>query len=194
MKFSVHIVCVALVLTGCVYKTGALRKQISHYQGDGTISDASIAVPPFFSGPGFRIIFDGFDPSRAYEGSYRLNGVPKTKYGESTIYVRFPGDWSPELDSTKKRVTAVLSFAILDESGVVLKSQEIAFSSAVWSWQGAGGDGVFGLWVKDEPYGAKNRFYFDPAKQYQLRVSYVPGSVPPQTTNMFLSIENGGRI
>ncbi len=193
MKSVRYILCLALSLTGCVYKTGALRRQISHYEGDGAIRDASIGAPPFFWGPGFRIVFPAFDPRKPYEHSYQLKGVPKTKYGESTIYVRFPGDWSPDLDSVKQKVTAVLSFNILDGNGVVLKSQDIVFSRAIWSWSGGAGD--FGLWVQNENgYGAKNDFYFDPPKRYTLQIVYVPGSVPPPTTNMYVTIENGGYL
>jgi hypothetical protein len=185
--------CVALFLVGCVHKTGALREQISHYQGDGTIRDVSFAAEPFFSGPGFRIAFAGFDPRKPYEGSYRFKGVPKTKYGESTIYVRFPGDLPPDLDA-KKNVTSVLSFSILDQKGALLKSQKFVFNSVVWSWQQSATSGLFGLWIQGDAYGAKNRFYFEPAKEYQLQFTYAPGATPPQTTNMYLTIENGGRM
>ncbi len=195
MRSSVYILSFALGLTGCVYKTGALRNQISHYKGDGTITDASIGAPPFFWGPGFRLVFPGFDPSKSYEHSYQLNGVPKTKYGASTIYVRFPGDWSIDLDKEKTNITAVLSFTVLDENDTVLKSQEVKFSTADWSWAGGAGVGVFGLWVYDRPNNrTENIFNFAPAKSYRLKIVYTPGPVPPQTTNMYISIENGGRI
>jgi hypothetical protein len=189
-----YIVCLALLASGCVYKTGALRRQVHQYQGEGMITDASIGAPPFFWGPGFRIVFPSFDPSRPYQHSYQLKGVPKTKYGASTIYVRFPGNCSPDLDRAKTKITAVLSFAILDENHAVLKSQDVDFSKAVWSWEGGGQPGVFGLWVYDRANNrTENVFTFDPAKLYTLRIVYKPGLVPPQTTNIYVTVENGGR-
>jgi hypothetical protein len=194
MRPLICIVCLALLASGCVYKTGALRQQVREYQGEGVITDASIGAPPFFWGPGFRIAFPSFDPSKPYEHSYQLKGVPKTKYGASTIYVRFPGDWSPDLDRAKTKITAVLSFAILDENHAVLKSQNVDFSTAVWSWEGGGQPSVFGLWVYDRANKrTENVFTFDPAKSYTLRIVYTPGLVPPQTTNIYVTVENGGR-
>jgi hypothetical protein len=193
MKYSIYILCLALGLTGCIYKTHALSRQVSHYKGDGSITDASIGAPPFFWGPGFRIVFPGFDPSKDYEHSYLLKGVPKTKYGASTIYVRFPGDWSPELNSEKTAITAVLSFTVRDESQTVLKSVEVKFSTAIWSW--GAGRRLFGLWVWNRPNNStENIFDFDPARSYTLRIIYTPGPVPPQTTNMYVTVENGGGI
>src|ERR1039457_4449284 len=119
MKPLNYIVCIALLTSGCVYRTGALRQQVRKYQGEGVITDASIGSPPFFWSPGFRIVFPSFDPTKPSEHSYQLKGVPKTKYGASTIYVRFPGDWSPDLDHAKTKITAVLSLAILDENHAI---------------------------------------------------------------------------
>jgi hypothetical protein len=193
MRSFKYILCLALISTGCVYKTGALRSQVRHYDGDGVINDASIEAPPFFLAPGFRIVFPAFDSRKPYEHSYVLKGVPKTKYGASTIYVRFLGNWSADVDKFKERVTSTLTFSILDEDGTILKSQDVVFKTAVWSWEGGGGDGVFGLWVHNRDRYDYNDFYFDPAKRYILRIIYVPGSVPPQTETIYVTVENGGR-
>jgi hypothetical protein len=192
----VVITCIALLASGCVYETGALRHQVLHYKGDGVITDASIGAPPFFWGPGFRIVFPGFDPGKPYEHYYQLKGVPKTKYGASMIYVRFPGDWSPDLDRAKTNITATMSFEILDENRAVLKSQNVDFRTAVWSWEGGGGEGLFGLWVNNQSSNSaeNEEFTFDPAKSYILRIVYTPGLFPPQTTNIYVTVENGGRI
>src|SRR3954469_14875262 len=191
MKSTIYVLCIALLLTGCVYKTGALHRQIARYKGDGTIIDASIGAPPFFWEPGFRLVFPNFDPAQPYEHSYRLQGVPKTKYGASTIYVCFPGDWSPDAYIAKSNVTAVLCFTVLGENGTVLKSQEIKFNTAIWSH----GAGIFGLWVYDRPnHKIENIFNFDPGKLYSLKIVYAPGPTPPQTKTMYISVENGGRI
>jgi hypothetical protein len=196
-KLILCVVAATLAFVGCVYKTKALRKQVTRYEGDGLIRDASLTVFPITRIPGFRISFPGFDPNLPYQSTYTFKGVPKTKSRESMLYVRFPGLYSPELDELKKKVTAVLSYTILDEGGNVLTNQDITFSNAWWSWAGGGGQGIFGLWVDRRPddlYGAQNTFYFDPTNRYTLRVKYEPGTSPPQTTNMFISIENGGRI
>jgi hypothetical protein len=159
------------------------------------MTDTSIGSPLFFRSPGFRIAFPGFDPAKPFENSYQLGGVPEIKHAASTIYVRFPGNWSPDLDQTKTNITAVLSLSIFDENHILLKSQDVIFSKAVWSWSGRGGKGEFGLWVHNPGHnGSETGFTFDPAKTYTLRVIYTPGMVPPSTTNIYLTIENGGRI
>jgi hypothetical protein len=195
MRFAGHVLLISLALcTGCVYRTGALRQQVCMYRGEGVINDVSIGAPPFFWSPGFRIIFPGFDPNKPFECSYQLKGVPKTKYGASTVFVRFPGDLSPDLDHAKTKITAVLSLAILDENHNVLKAQNVDFSTAVWSWKGGGGEGEFGLWVENpDNNGTETDFKFNPAKTYTLKVIYKPGLVPPQTTKIYITVENGGR-
>jgi hypothetical protein len=190
-KLLLCIAAATLVFAGCVYKTKALRKQVSRYEGDGVIKDASLTVFPITRIPGFRISFPAFDPNLPYQSTYMFKGVPKTKSRESMVYVRFPRRYSPDLDEIKKGVTSVLSYTLLDQGGTVLTTQEIVFSHAWWSgnWE------TFALWVeKPREYGAQNTFYFDPTNRYTLRVKYEPGPSPPQTTNMFISIENGGHI
>ena len=182
-----YIVCLALLASGCVHKTGALRQQVHEYQGEGVITDVSIGAFPLFESPGFRIVFPSFDPTKSYEHSYQLKGVPKTKYGASTIYVRFPGNWSPDLDSAKTKITAVLSFTISDENHAVLKSQDVDFNTAVWFWEGGGGEGLFGLWVDNPAHsGTENDFTFDPGKSYTLKIVYTPGLVPPPADHKHL--------
>ena len=184
------ITAAALIFPGCIYKTKALRKQVSRYQGDGVITDTSLTVFPLVRIPGYRIDFPGFDQNSPNQSTYTFKGVPKTRGAESVIYVRFPGRYSPDLDEIKKSVTSVLSYTVLDQSGTVLTTQEIVFSNAWWS----GSWDTFALWVqKPGDYGAQNTFYFDPTNGYTLRVKYEPGT-PPATTNMFISIENGGHI
>lgn len=194
-KLILSIAAAALVSAGCVHKTKALRKQVSRYEGDGIITDASLAVFPIARSPGFRISFPGFDPKKDCEREYTFRGVPKIKHYASAICVRFPGPYSPDLDEIKKRVTSVLSYSISDEAGNVLTNQNVTFSNAWWSWSGGRGAGVFGLWVeRPGQYGMQNSFYFEPTNRYTLRIKYEPGSAPPQTTNMFILIENGGHI
>jgi len=178
-------------LTGC--QTGALRVQVSRYEGDGAIADTSLGAPPIFWSPGFRVVFPPFDPKKSYTHSYHLKGVPTTK-DTSTIYVRFTGDWSPDLDRLQKSITSTLSFRILDENGISLKAQKVVFSEAIWSWE-SGKPGTFGLWVHDPIRNTvKNSFLFDRSKQYTLQIVYNPGPVPPRAERLWITVESGGTM
>lgn len=196
LRYAVQVILTVLV-AGCVCRTGALRSEVSRFRGDGLIEDTSLALVPFFWGPGFRIVFPGFDPTKPYEHSYQFKGVPKSKRQASMIYVRFSDNGSPRtMEDAKSKITAVLTLAVLDGSGTVLKSQEMKFSDAVWSWEGGGGhSGVFGLWISEGANnGISNVFGFDPEESYTLRIVYTPGGVPPDTTNVWVTIENGGKL
>ena len=185
------------LLAGCVYHTGALRKQVRVYTGDGVITDISLAAPLLFSSPGFKIVLPPFDSSKPYEQVYNLAHVPQTgPKDSSSIDICFPGEWSLDLDQIQQNVTASLSFEIRDDTGAILKALTIPFKdrNTIWSWAGGGGKGEFGLWVEDSPLGAKNGFYFDPAKHYTLHITYTPGEIPPATTQMWITIKNGGTI
>ncbi|HSY20394.1 MAG TPA: hypothetical protein VK815_18765 [Candidatus Acidoferrales bacterium] len=197
MKTTICLLCSTLLLTGCVYHTGALRSQVRSYAGDGVITDVSVGSPPFFWSPGFRIVLPAFDPAKPYEQSYNLKNVPKNSDKEvSMINVSFLGDWSMDLDQIKQKTTSNLSFEILDDTGAIVKSLTIPFNdkNTIWSWMQTSEGGEFGLWVHEEPCSEKNTFYFDPAKHYTLHITYIPGEVPPSANRIWITIKNGGTI
>jgi len=200
MKTAICLLCSTLLLTGCIYHTGALRSQVRSYAGDGVITDISVGSPPFFWSPGFRIVLPAFDPAKPYEQSYNLKNVPKTRNKDaSAINISFPGYWLLDPDQIKQKTTSTLSFEILDDNGAVVKSLEIPFKDKNTIWSGRGGypGGEFELWVAaDVPrsYSVTNMFYFDPAKHYTLHIIYTPCPVPPKTERMWITIDNGGTI
>jgi hypothetical protein len=153
--------------------------QVLRYSGDGVIHAAPIM-------PGYQITFPKFGASQPYSASYRLSRVPQRKYGEPVIYLRFY--WSrgfANIDQVKKQVTAEFRFTLLDEEGELIQSADLPVSASIWT----GGTDFWGIYQLDQ-----SRLRFSRDASYVLNVSYTPGAVPPPTSELYFSVEDGGTL
>jgi hypothetical protein len=176
-----------LSLNGCVVGNLAMWIQVKRYSEDGIIYDSASSVPilgAVFSLPGYRIEFPKFLPDRAYGASYRLSNVPQRGGHPATVYLRFgpKPDWIRALYK-QKSVTAVFRIILEDNQRRILHSAELPVATSGWTDAG----GPFGVYELQ-----KSEFFFEAHKSYILRVSYIPGEVPPPADELHFSIENQG--
>jgi hypothetical protein len=178
------LLCVAL--NGCVVGNLVMSIQVMRYSGDGVIYNCSSSPPilgPLFSWPGYRIEFPKFPSDRSHEASYRLSNVPQRGSHPAIVYLRFvQPDWAAAR-TKKKSVTALFRIMLGDTEGHIVNSAELPIGTSVW----AGAGGPFGVYEPE-----KSQLFFAPHKSYILRVSYVPGKVPPPADELYFSIENQG--
>ena len=161
--------------------------QVRRYSGDGVIYNCSSSIPivgTLISWPGYRIEFPKFRSDRPYEASYRLSRVPQRGRHPATIYLRFTPqpDWTTALEK-QSSVTAVFRIVLEDSQGRILHSAELPVATSGWTSWG----GPFGVYELQ-----KSKLAFKANKSYILKVSYLPGGVPPPADELYFSIENQG--
>jgi hypothetical protein len=160
--------------------------QVMLYSGDGVIYNNSSSPPilgTLFSWPGYRIEFPKFRSDRPYKASYRLSHVPQRGSHPALVYLRF--DPKPNWITARnkqKSVTAAFSIVLEDAKGRVLHSAELPVATSIWT-----GTGPFGVYELQ-----KSELPFAPHKSYILRVTYVPGEVPPPADELYFCVENQG--
>ena len=153
--------------------------QVLRYSGDGVIHSALVI-------PGYTIAFPRFSASQPYSASYRFSRVPQRLQSDPIIYLRF--DWSrgfADSDEIKKKVTAKFHFTLLNNEGRSIQSADLPLSSSIWT----GGSDFWGVYQLDE-----SKLHFRLGASYVINVSYVPGTVPPPTKELYFSIEDGGTL
>jgi hypothetical protein len=172
------LVALCFGLSGCYDANLAMETQVLQYSGDGVIHNATMVFSP-----GYRIEFPKFSSVRPYEASYRLSHVPHAGRDYATIYLRFN---QPDFVMARKKkdsVTAAFRLALCDAKGNSVHSAELHLSNSYWS-EAQGLFGVFDL--------KKSDLRFERNASYVLKVSYVPGDVPPPAEELYFSIEEGG--
>ncbi|MGI8435415.1 MAG: hypothetical protein ACR2NX_00695 [Chthoniobacterales bacterium] len=153
--------------------------QVLLYSGDGIIRPAPLV-------PGYQIEFPKFDASQPYSASYRLVRVPKRLEGGPTLYLRFKSNKkNADSDAIKKAVTAQFSFALFDGERKCVQSADLPVSTSTW-W---GGGDSWGVYEMDQ-----SSLHLRWSGNYVLKVSYVPGAVPPPSNELHFSIEDGGTL
>jgi len=183
----VLLILLCLLLNGCVIGNLSMWIQVRQYSGDGIIYNSSSSIPivgALICWPGYRIEFPRFQSDRPYEASYRLSHVPQRGRNPAIIYLRFTPqpNWVGAL-KTQNSVTAVFRIILENAEGRILHSAELPIATSGWTSAG----GPFGVYELQ-----KSEFFFEPHKSYILRVSYVPGEVPPPADELYFSIENQG--
>lgn len=168
--------CLALISCGIPGST-VMWAETKQYSGDGVIHSCSNLF-----GGGFAIDFPTFDSSRPYAASYRLSHVPQTGRG-SVIYLRFErsGLLPSAAQRKTKSATSTFRFTICDAKGSVLDSADFHVSNAILTQTGS----IFGIYEL-----GKSEFRFEYNNSYVLKVSYVPGSVPPPAKQLYFAIDN----
>ena len=173
------LVALCFGLSGCFLANLVMEAQVLQYSGDGVIHNASI-----FFWPGYRIEFPKFSSDRSYEASYRLSHVPHTPtHDHAIIYLRFNQPDAAMVQRAKNSVTAAFQLTLYDAKGHIVHSAEVHVSTSYWG----GGVGVFGIFDL-----RKSALRFERNASYVLKVSYVPGDVPPPSEELYFSIEEGG--
>jgi len=173
------LVALCFGLSGCFVANLVMEAQVLQYSGDGVIHNSTMAFSP-----GYRIEFPKFNSARPYEAPYRLSHVPHTPtHDHATIYLRFN---QPDFVMARKKkgsVTAAFRLELYDSKGNSVHSAELHLSNSYWS-EAQGLFGVFDL--------KKSDLRFERNTSYVLKVSYVPGDVPPPAEELYFSIEEGG--
>jgi hypothetical protein len=104
---------------------------------------------------------------------YRIDGR-----SDPSILLRF---YQRDFVAARERlnsVTASVQVTLCDAQGHVQQSANIPLSTAGWGES----QGLFGVYL--------GNFHFDRNASYILRVSYMSGSVPPLTKQVYFSIDN----
>ena len=150
--------------------------ETKQYSGDGVIHTCSNLF-----GGGYGIDFPKFDASRPYAASYRLSNVPQTVRERTGISLRFHQANYLMAQHKKNSVTATFRFTLIDARNRTLHSVAVRVSSAGWSEN----QRLFSVYA-----GEKSYFHFQPNTAYVLKVSYMPGAVPPPAKELYFAIDN----
>jgi hypothetical protein len=168
------LIAICSVLSACFIKNAGIEWQVLHYVGDGVIHNQSIVF-----WPGYRIEFPKFSSAQPFQASYRLSHVPQVSGKSPAICLRFQ-----QVDLVMARKlelsTSEISATLCDATGKIVYSYKVHIADAPYSET----QGQFAIYVS-----GNDAVLFKRDASYVLKISYVPGDVPPPTDKLYVCVE-----